>query len=416
MQSPCACHQRGCAQVGHAIIHGMAHQERLINTTGDSINVAFTVVVLASYFATFSVLPTSSTLEIVLLVVIGIVYISVGTYGYMACSRHPSRVLRLAYFVLQIPLGAAMVYLGKGVGFNAMVLLPLAGHSVFLLTSGWMLVCNAWIALAYVAAIGLANGDFASVLAGMPVFIAGQVFIVAFTQMAVGEERSRNQVERLLAELENANQQLRIYASQVEELAISRERNRLAREIHDGLGHYLTSIYMQIQASRAVADSQPQRALESLSKAQNLAQEALADVRRSVSALRAPEEDLPLAQRIGEMLRTCEASGMQAELEVRGTPADLPPAAHLALYRAAQEGLNNACKHAQAKHLWVTLDYTQKNSISLSIRDDGLGSPENPGGGFGLIGIRERVQLLNGDFRITTRPGGGFLLEITLPL
>jgi len=202
----------------------------------------------------------------------------------------------------------------------------------------------------------------------------------------------------------------------VEELTISRERNRLAREIHDGLGHYLTSIYMQIQAARAVADSQPQRAQESLSKAQNLAQEALADVRRSVSALRAPEEDLPLAQRIGEMLRTCEASGMQAELEVRGTPADLPPAAHLALYRAAQEGLNNACKHAQAKHLWVVLDYTQKNSVSLNIRDDGLGSSENPGGGFGLIGIRERVQLLNGDFRITTRPGGGFLLEITLPL
>jgi len=402
--------------MGHAIIHSMTHQEKIINTTGDSINVAFTVVVLASYFATFSVLPTSSTLEIVLLVVIGIVYITVGTYGYMACSRHPSRALRLAYFVLQIPLGAAMVYLGKGAGFNAMVLLPLAGHSVFLLTSGWMLVCNAWVALAYVAAIGLANGDFASVLAGMPVFIAGQVFIVAFTQMAVGEERSRNQVERLLAELENANQQLRIYASQVEELTISRERNRLAREIHDGLGHYLTSIYMQIQAARAVADSQPQRAQESLSKAQNLAQEALADVRRSVSALRAPEEDLPLAQRIGEMLRTCEASGMQAELEVRGTPADLPPAAHLALYRAAQEGLNNACKHAQAKHLWVVLDYTQKNSVSLNIRDDGLGSSENPGGGFGLIGIRERVQLLNGDFRITTRPGGGFLLEITLPL
>lgn len=394
----------------------MAHQERNIHTTGDSINVAFTVVVLASYFATFSVLPTSSTLEIVLLVVIGIIYITVGTYGYMACSRHRSRAVRLAYFVLQIPLGAAMVYLGKGAGFNAMVLLPLAGHSVFLLSSGWMLVCNAWIALAYVAAIGLANGDFASVLAGMPVFIAGQVFIVAFTQMAVGEERSRNQVEQLLAELENANQQLRIYASQVEELTISRERNRLAREIHDGLGHYLTSIYMQIQAARAVADSQPQRALESLSKAQNLAQEALADVRRSVSALRAPEEDLPLAQRIGEMLRTCEASGMQAELEVHGTPTVLPPAAHLALYRAAQEGLNNACKHAQAKHLWVALDYTQKNSVSLSIRDDGLGSPENPNGGFGLIGIRERVQLLNGDFRITTRPGGGFLLEITLPL
>ena len=387
--------------------------------TGQSLNIAFAVVVLASYFSTYAILPTASTLEIGLMIVTGIAYITLGTYGYTFVIRSQRMGLRLVYFLLQIPLGATMIYLGKNSGFNAMVLLPLAGHSVMMLTSNWMAAVNVTIAAAYIISIGLALHNWPAVFSGLVTFIAGQVFIIVFIQMAVNEERSRREVERLLGELEVANQRLRAFALQIEELAISKERNRLAREIHDGLGHYLTTIFMQIQAARAIAAANPQKASEGLSKAQSLAQEALLDVRRSVAALRtAPEEVLPLPENITHMLKDCEGTGIQTHLDVLGQPLKLAPAVQLTLYRAAQESLNNTIKHSHAQNLRVILDYTSSSAVRLKIKDDGMGSDHTNGtdGGFGLLGIRERVQLLEGDFHVNTAPGQGFELEITLPL
>lgn len=384
--------------------------------TGAGVALAFAMVVLASYFATFSAMQAATVLEITLLITFGIVYIAAGIYGYNYAARVGSLTVKLVYFLLQIVLGGAIVFLGKGSGFNALVLLPLAGHSVLLLPRVWMVLSNLGVFISYLMALLLSAGDLAAVIGGVPTFVAGQVFIVVFTQMAYNEEKARIEIERLLAELAVANQRLREYALQVEELAITKERNRLAREIHDGIGHYLTTIHMQIQAAQAVLASNLQRSQEVLSTAQNLTQEALADIRRSVAALRAPpEEDLPLPEQITKMLKNTEPIGILPDFNVVGEPYPLAPQAALALYRVAQEGLNNTTKHAHASRIWVTLDYADPAQVRLTIRDDGHGA-DHLDGGFGLLSLRERINLLNGYFNVSSAPGAGVTVEAALPV
>jgi signal transduction histidine kinase len=233
--------------------------------------------------------------------------------------------------------------------------------------------------------------------------------------MAVSEEKARGEVEKLVKELEEANLNLRQKAIQVEDLAITKERNRLAREIHDGLGHYLTTIFMQIQAARAVMKSDPTKAQDSLNTAQNLTQEAFLDVRRSVAALRdMPGDTISMQEEIERMLKAVEGFGVTPEIKVIGSPRSLAPQTILTIQRAVQEGINNTCKHAHAKHFSVFLDYTQDKTIRLVIQDDGVGA-EQLDGGFGLLGMRERVHLLNGVFNVVTEPGAGFRLELSLP-
>jgi signal transduction histidine kinase len=383
--------------------------------TGSDADLAFAVVVLAAYFTTFSILQSASTFELLLMIALGVAYIAVGIYGYAFAVRSGKLAYHMVYFAIQIFLGGSIVSMGQGIGFTAMVLLPLAGHSVVLLPRNWRLFVNVLIVLTYAVALDLFFADLSLVWSGLPIFLAGQIFIVVFTQMAVSEERARAEVEQLVKELEAANHQLREYSLQVEELTITKERNRLAREIHDGLGHYLTTIYMQIQAARAVMKSDLNKTSDALSKAQNMTQEALVDVRRSVAALRGtPGDNISLPDEIEKMLKSCEGAGIQPEMKLIGTPRVITPQALLVMYRTVQEGVNNACKHAQANHLSVTLDYTQSNQLRLVIQDDGIGASKLEGG-FGLLGIRERVHLLSGNVEVVTAPGNGFRLEVHVP-
>ncbi len=347
---------------------------------------------------------------------LGIAYIAMGIYGYAFVAHSGLLAFHLIYFAIQFGLAGAIIYLGRGVGFNAMVLLPLAGHSVVLLPRSWRFVVNIGILVTYALALNpFAGNNWGLVWSGMPLFLAGQIFIVAFTQMAVSEEKARAEVELLVNELEEANQRLREFAMQVEELTITKERNRLAREIHDGLGHYLTTIYMQIQAARAVMKADLNKSQDALKTAQNLTQEALVDVRRSVAALRdMPGDSFSLHDEIEKMLRGAEGTGITSEIKVLGSPRVLTPQVLMTIYRAVQEGINNTCKHAHARRLSVIVDYTQSSRVKLVLQDDGVGA-EQMDGGFGLLGMRERVQMLKGDLAVITGPNKGFRLEISVP-
>ena len=346
---------------------------------------------------------------------LGVAYIAIGIYGYGYAVQSGKTLFHLLYFLIQMLLGGAIVHLGEGVGYNAMVLLPLAGHSVVLLPRDLRLMVNIALVVTYAMALNPFSTGWGVVWSGLPLFMAGQIFIVVFTQMAVSEERARAEVEQLVKELEEANNQLRTYAIQVEELATTKERNRLAREIHDGLGHYLTTIHMQIQAARAVMTRDPDKAMDALATAQSQAQEALIDVRRSVSALRdLPGDSIRLDDEIEKMLKSCEGAGISSEIKILGTPRTLSPQSLTTIFRTVQEGINNSVKHAHPNHISVTLDYTQSQQVRLLIQDDGVGA-EKLDGGFGLVGIRERVRLLNGRVNIVTQPGNGFCLEVFVP-
>jgi signal transduction histidine kinase len=387
---------------------------RPVRTGGDA-DLAFAVVVLASYFTTFSVMKTTGAAQLLWMIALGMAYIAIGIYGYNFVARSGKWRFYTVYFAVQLLLAGLIIYASRGEGYAAMVLLPLAGHSVVLLPEEMRMPANIAVIFTYLLAQYLSAGSMGVVWAGLPIFLAGQIFIVVFTQMAVSEEKARGEVELLVKELEKANQSLRAYAVQAEELATTRERYRMAREIHDGLGHYLTTIHMQIQAARAVMKTDPPRAQEALGRAQNQAQEALVDVRRSVSALRdMPADSTSLQEEIEKMLKSSESSGIIAEMKVIGLPRLLTPQTVLAVYRAAQEGINNAVKHGHPTRVSVSLDYTHDQRIRLIVQDDGIGAASYEGG-FGLVGIRERVHILNGSVSIVTDPGAGFKLEVCVP-
>jgi signal transduction histidine kinase len=399
----------------------------LSTVKASSADLGFALVVLVSYLAALSAWQSASMLELAAIICAGIGYISMGIYGYAYAARGQALWMRVVYFIVQIPLGGVIVFLGKGSGFNAMVLLPLAAQSVILMQGALFYAANLAILLTFVFSVFFFNLGWANFWSGIQIFLAGQAFVIIFTHMAVKEERSRKVIERLASDLAEANQSLRQYALQVEELTLNKERNRLAREIHDGLGHYLTTIHMHLQAASVLAQQRPgnpqitpaistgQAIAEVINTAQELTQEALEDVRLSVAALRAPlDEGLPLPQRIAALLESIEISGLQTAFTLLGLPRSLSSEADWTLYRAAQEGLHNTSKHARAAHFWLTLDYSQPQQVRLLMEDDGVGV-QHIESGFGLLGLQERVNLMNGSTAITSNQGEGFKIEVFLP-
>jgi len=374
-------------------------------------NIAFVIVVCASYASTIAALiylrrPVPAW-EVAVLVLTGVAYLAVGTYGFSKSRRSESQLKRIGYFIIQLSLAAILILLRGSSGELALILLPLAGQSALILPVQFMVPVCVLIYATLVMPL-LLRSRWVDAIAIAIVYGTGIVFVVVFTRVAASERDARTALAK-------ANQLLRDHASEVEELATTRERNRLAREIHDGLGHYLTVVNVQIGAARAVLDQDRPRALEHLSKAQGLTQEGLAEVRHSVATLRAsPTESRPLPQALAKLVEQWRAAGLSASLSVTGAVRPLSPQTTLALYRAAQEALTNVAKHAQANNVDVALDYQQPRVTQLSIRDDGVGSDSSEGG-FGLLGVRERVQLLNGSVRASTEAGRGFTLEVEVP-
>jgi len=221
-------------------------------------------------------------------------------------------------------------------------------------------------------------------------------------------------VKELQRQLAEANLRLRGYAAQAEELATTQERNRLARDIHDGLGHHLTVVQMQVQAARAVLSSDPAKADAVLAKAQQQSTEALAEVRRSVAALREPRTAPPLAEALAALAEDASAAGVPTELRVTGTVRPLGPEAEESLFRAAQEGLTNVRKHAGAGRARLVLDYRDDGTVRLDVCDDGRGVTLG-GDGFGLVGLRERAERLGGRVDVESAPGRGTTLRVAVP-
>ena len=162
-------------------------------------------------------------------------------------------------------------------------------------------------------------------------------------------------------------------------------------------------------------DTDPARALDAMNKAQELTKKGLTRVRESVAALReSPVSSRPLAEAIASLVKEPQSTGIVTEFKVTGEPQALENKVALALYRAAQEGLTNVCRHARASRIDVLLDF-QPGEVRLEIRDNGVGAAETSGG-FGLLGIRERMQLLGGRAEISTGVGKGFCLTASVPM
>lgn len=378
-------------------------------------DLAFALVVFISYFATFSQTHTISLFLIVVLICLGIAYITIGIYGFRYVAISNRLTVKLAYFVIQLILGGLIIYYGKGEGFTALILLPVVTHTAMVLDQDLMFAANAGILATYALSIFSYSGSWQEVINQMPFFFAGQVFILFFTQMALTERKARMKTEKLAADLAEANKHLSEYAEQVKELTLSQERNRLAREIHDGLGHYLTTINMQIKAAAAMVGKNNEQTLHMLNNAQSLSSEALVDVRNSVSALRADtKEGGALEDRIKKLVNSVNLGEVEILFSSKGEKRQVTPQVDLTIFRACQEALNNALKHSGAEKILITLEYCEKGTIQLTVEDNGKGAGELIGG-FGLIGIEERARLVNGTLQVITQEKQGFSLILTIP-
>lgn len=299
-------------------------------------------------------------------------------------------------------------------GFNYVLLFVLAGFST-LIFNFWVAFlylvyqCCAWVVLAY-----FMFGRWSEIVGSVTMF-SGYLFSAMMFFIFRRERRSRAKAFALSSSLDRANEQLRAAYRQAEELAATQERNRIAREIHDTIGHSLTVVNMQLETAKALIANDSEKALDFLDKAQSVTKKGLSDIRASVASLRAsPLDGRSLAEAIEELLETSESGGLATRFELQGTPEKLGSAVEATLYRTVQEALTNVRKHASASTVDVSLCYEGEDRVDLSVSDDGKGCSEVEGG-FGLIGIRERIQLLDGEVAFSTSPGKGFQLKVSVP-
>lgn len=343
--------------------------------------------------------------------IIGLIVFTISsTWGWRYCLNRRSVPWLLAYFTFQMILFTVLFWLenedtknGAGVGSLSVILLL---QVCVMSWRGRLLVYGVTTVGMIVVSILYLPQERIIVPSITILFTSGAILLIG--HIIVGEEQARDL-------LKETNQKLTEYATQVEALATANERNRLAREIHDNIGHYLTAVNMQIEAARAVMQTNPERAQESLVKAQTLTKEGLAEIRRSVAALRAnPSDTRPLHEAIELLVEEHATSGLDVRYRVEGSVRPVSAQVEMALFRIAQEGLTNIRKHASATQADLELSYPDEQHVRLKVQDDGRGSTQ-PDGGFGLVGIRERVKLLGGRLELDTAQGKGFRLQVELP-
>ncbi|MFC5751396.1 sensor histidine kinase [Actinomadura rugatobispora] len=238
--------------------------------------------------------------------------------------------------------------------------------------------------------------------------------------------------------------QSREHARTLNAQAVTAERLRIARELHDMVAHSIGIIAIQAGAAKMVLDTRPAAAGEALGAIESASRETLAGLRRMLGALRRAEAPAPGAATPGapgepasptaavppagsapgladveRLVAATSAAGVHVEVRWRGDRDPLPPEIDLSAYRIVQEAVTNVVRHAGARRCRVTID-RRDEELSIEVVDPGCGGRGHghgtPGAGYGIVGMRERVGLLRGDFAAGPRPEGGFRVAVRLPL
>jgi signal transduction histidine kinase len=206
--------------------------------------------------------------------------------------------------------------------------------------------------------------------------------------------------------------------------AVAEEQARIARELHDVVGHSVSVMTVQASAVRRLLRPDQEREREALLVVEQAGREALAEMRRLVGVLRRPEEAPALApqpslQHLDRLIEQAREAGLPVDLRIEGEATELPAGLDLTAYRLVQEGLTNAMKHARATRAEVVVRYGD-GAVELLVSDDGRGGTDGDGaaesGGHGLVGMRERVAVYGGELEAGPRPEGGYALRARLPL
>lgn len=313
-----------------------------------------------------------------------------------------------AMFLATAWIMAALVQL-RVLGAGVLVFMPLVALAAGHFQRCGQLIVIAIAGLQFLGAAWLLGNGPGLLLEALVGFAAATVFVTLFVHLARREATAR-------AEAEDFSIRLWEKLDQAEALATERERVRVAREIHDGLGHNLMNAMVQLEVARNLVAAHPGAASVAIGLARRCVNEGLAGLRIAVSRLRqSPLDDMPLSEGVARLAADLDGSGVAVRYECHGIPRVLGQAATLCLYRGVQEGLNNIRKHAGARHASVILDYSGTDHVGVTISDDGAGPTEPAIPGFGLIGLAERARLAGGTLTAGRIGQDGFRLHLELP-
>ncbi|GAB4424074.1 MAG: hypothetical protein OHK0015_02430 [Chloroflexi bacterium OHK40] len=320
-----------------------------------------------------------------------------------------------AYFTLQLLIFAALLALSSsffGLGFAFM------GQTFGALRPRWWATVLVPLLALLAGPLGWAEAVLRAEWASIATFalmigvwlLAGALLTVLYGQ--------RYRLLELVAELRRARSELEAAAAQQEELAILRERTRLAREMHDSLGHALVAVNVKLEAAQRLYRVDAARGDAELEATRALVRATMGELRRSLADLRAPtgdHHDLPAALR--RLAAEVTARGVVAVRVAAPEAQRPPPQVAEALFLIAREALVNVERHARARQAALTLQH-DGHSWRIEVADDGIGvRPADLGkpGHFGVVGMRERADALGGHVAITARSEGGTLVAAHIP-
>ena len=252
--------------------------------------------------------------------------------------------------------------------------------------------------------------DFISTsdLQNLMMFGVAMLLIMMLARLIKQESSQRQHLEQLNDELKSSTEQLA-------ELAVINERNRLARDIHDSLGHHLAAVSIQLEMGKKLYKKDPDATLNAMEAASKATKEALNDVRTSVQALRETENSFELEPAINLLIDRIQTDKLDISYQVEGDETRFSQMIRMVLFRAIQEGLTNVHKHAAASRINLWVQYGD-DEAHLRIVDNGKGFDASAvAQGFGLRGVRERVSILGGTFEIDSRQDSGTVLDIMVP-
>jgi len=242
-------------------------------------------------------------------------------------------------------------------------------------------------------------------------FATGNTFALAAAIRSALAAQAR--VQAMAEKLYAANDMLRSDLQATELLAAAQERARIARELHDNLGHSLATAHVHVQLARKHLRGDTTKLEEAVEQSMTSTRQAMHELRHAVAILHDSGNDQPLTDKIRGLLRRIPNAVLEHGFDLVGDPRRLVPAKEFVLYRTLQESITNVAKHAHARRIDVRLEFGPQARVRLDIRDDGVGT-NVVRMGFGLRGIQERLATVGGHLEIHSTQGSGFRLIATL--
>jgi len=247
------------------------------------------------------------------------------------------------------------------------------------------------------------------------------VLMFLFAQLWEQDRKNRDHQAALTAEITASHKELRKFASQVSRTVALEERTRIARDIHDSLGHTLTAASIQLNKAEAFFERDSRISRQAVADARSSMQEAMADVRSTLETLNANSEGFDLFAQVAKPLESLKQGGVIVASSFSGSPEGFNIAVLLALYRFIQEGATNILKHSGARNAKLSISF-EEDSVWAELSDNGRGfdSPaageKTPvSGAYGLSGLADRIALVRGEFSVDSTPGLGTALRVTMP-